>query len=336
MNEDHELSPPRLPVFPHLFRRYFDRIAVISLPSRVDRRERVLAHLLDTGLAAAEDLTWVDAVDGASADIPAWWTSGSGAWGCRASHWRTIAAAQRDGIGSLLILEDDVVFHPRTREWLPEVHGLLPEDWDLFFLGGQHLQPALGTGDARLVKGCCITRTHAWALRSKAFGRVLMDLGNDARYRAHPGWHIDHFLGNGQSIGKWNAYAPSWWFAGQDEGASNISRNQDRRRWWQTGEYYWQLPFIIPPAGSESHPCLCPARSAPPTDPLHLALWLRDAARAAWQEGRLPCCDLPPQAFRHLWPAGIRSPRDSAELTRLADYPANGLFAHPFSQNQDR
>lgn len=318
-----------------LLRRYFDRIAVISLPSRSDRRDRVRAHLSESGLATAEDLTWVDAVDGRSAEIPAWWTSGPGAWGCRASHWQTIAAAQRDGIENLLILEDDVVFHPRTVEWLPQVHALLPGDWDLFFLGGQHLQAVVATGDPRLVRGTCITRTHAWALRRKAYGRLLMDLGNDARYRAHPKWHIDHLLGDGQASGKWIAYAPSWWFAGQDEGASNISRNQDRRRWWQLGEHYWQLPFIVPPPGAGFDAYLCIGRSAPPEDPLRLALWLRNLAREAWREGRLPSCNLPPHSYQHLWSAGIRHPRDLTELRHLADYPANGLFAHPFFRKQD-
>lgn len=314
--------------------RLFDRIAIISLPDRTDRRERLLSHLLELHLAKTEDITWVNAVDGRQQKLPAWWKAGPGAWGCRASHWNTIAAAQRDGVERLLILEDDVVFHPRTAEWLPEVAALLPADWDLFFLGGQHCQHPQPTEHSRLVKGKYITRTHAWAIQRRTFGRLLAEIGNDAVYRQRSGSHVDHQLGSGQADGLWTAYAPTWWLAGQDEGASNISLHQDRRRWWQWSGEYWRLPFItgIDPQPHAAH--LYTPEGPPPPDRLALALWLRDAAREAWHQGRLPACALPAEEITPLWPGGVRSPGTAEELAHLADYPANGLFPHAFSPDK--
>jgi hypothetical protein len=313
--------------------KLFERIAIISLPDRTDRRERLLAHLLESNLANSEDITWVDAVDGRKQKLPDWWKAGPGAWGCRASHWKTIAAAQRDCVERLLILEDDVVFHPRAAEWLPQVAALLPVDWDLFFLGGQHLQHPAPTEHPRLVKGKYITRTHAWAIQRRAYGRLLAEIGNDAVYRRRAGSHVDHQLGAGQSEGLWAAYAPTWWLAGQDEGASNISGHQDRRRWWQwTGEY-WRLPFITGMDAQTHAAHLCTPEAPPPTDRLALALWLRDAAREAWHQGRLPACALPAEKIIPLWPGGVRCPDTAEELAHLADYPANGLFPHAFSPN---
>lgn len=314
-----------------VLRQLFDRIAVISLPDRTDRRERLMAHFEASGLAEEGDITWAEAVDGRKSALPDWWQSGPGAWGCRASQWRAIAAAQRDGVERLLILEDDAVFHPRSAQWLPEVSALLPADWDLFFLGGQHLKHPRPAGDPRLVRGTCITRTHAWAIHRRAFGRLLAEIGNDAAYRARPGMHVDHQLGQGQEDGLWNAWAPAWWLAGQDEGESNISSHLDCRRWWQWSGDYWRLPFVSGLDAAEHAQWLHVPESAPPQDRLALALWLRDAAREAWHQGRLPACGLPAAQITPLWPGGVRALRTEEELAHLADYPANGLFAHPFS-----
>ncbi len=312
-------------------KQHFDRIAIISLPDRTDRRTRLMEHLNVGGLADPADLTWVAAVDGRAASIPSWWLAGPGAWGCRASQWKAISAAQRDGVEQLLILEDDACFHPRTAEWLPEIMRLLPEDWDLFFLGGQHLLPPQPTAHARLLEGRYITRTHAYAVHHRAYATLLAEIGNDASYEAHPKWHVDHQLGHGQRTGLWKAYAPAWWLAAQDEGESNISLHQDQRRWWQEGRDYWRLPFVTQMDPALHPQWLCPPGLAVPEDPLAQAVWLRDLAREAWQQGRLPTCPLPAEQITRLWPGGVRAPQDPQELAHLADYPANGLFPHPFS-----
>jgi hypothetical protein len=314
-----------------ILRQYFDKIAVISLAARQDRRERLRLHLSSCGLAAEQDITWVEAVDGRAAKLPGWWKSGPGAWGCRASHLQTVAQAQREGAQRLLILEDDVVFHPRAAEWLEKTHPRLPKAWDFFFLGGQHMLKPEPCEHPSLLRGAYITRTHAYAVHQQAYGRFLAEVGDDAAYQEHPGWHIDHQLGAGMAAGRWEAFAPAWWMAGQDEGASNISRNLDQRRWWQPSGAYWQLPFVANTALPEAAEFLCQPQTPPPLEPLPLAVWLRDAAREAWTQGRLPACQLAEETIAKLWPGGLRKPATTAELATLADYPANGLFPHPFA-----
>jgi hypothetical protein len=313
-----------------LLPQYFDRIALISLAERGDRRERLFAHLKALSLAAPEDLTLVEAVNGRTQKLPEWWKSGSGAWGCRFSHLNALAAAHRDGVQRLLILEDDAIFHHHTAAWLPGTVEALPADWELFFLGGQHMEPPVETASPRLLLGRCITRTHAYAVHAPAFGKLLTAISDDVLYQANPGWHIDHQLGTGQSQGLWSAYAPAWWFAGQEEGQSNISRNLDTRRWWPPTNDYWQLPMILPqqPLGS---PWLVVSDTPPPEETMPLALWFRKLAYTAWQQGGLPTCELPAEVVRKHWPGGVRVVHHEAEIAALADYPANGLFPHPYA-----
>jgi len=218
--------------------KHFDRIAVISLPDRADRRERLLANLSKTGLASSDDITWIEAVDGYKEKKPDWWKSGAGAWGCRFSQLIAIESAQRDGLKNVFIIEDDAIFHPRTAEWLESTMALLPEDWDQFFLGGQHMMPVSPTSDPKLVKANYVTRTHAYAVNASIFQTLIDRIGDNEEYKKRPGWHVDHQYGLYQCEGLVKAYAPSWWMAGQDEGLSNIAEQSYGLRWWQVGLHY--------------------------------------------------------------------------------------------------
>jgi hypothetical protein len=317
------------------FAKYFDRTAVISLPGRDDRRARLLANLRECGLADSHELVWTDAVDGRKETPPTWWQQGPGAWGCRASHLAVLRAARRDNCRSLLILEDDACFHPRAALWLEMLMPALPGDWDIFFLGGQHMAEPATTADPRLLRGTRITRTHAWAIHARAFDRLIAAIEDIAEYEAHPSWHVDHQIALGMESGRWTAYAPAWWLAGQDEGHSDIATQSYGRRWWPPGRDWWLLPFVQPNApdlaGSDMLFHLEPPEGGLPESPIGRALFLRHAAWEAWQRGRLPVCDLSSAEVLDIWPAGLRTVTSLEELSRLADYPANGLFPHSFS-----
>jgi GR25 family glycosyltransferase involved in LPS biosynthesis len=316
------------------FNDHFDRTVVISLPERGDRRASLMANLRECGLAGHRDILWQDAVNGRLEKIPSWWAQGPGAWGCRASHLESLVAAQRDGVERLLIIEDDACFHRRAGEWLAMLMPLLPADWDLFFLGGQHMMPPATTADARLLLGKGITRTHAYAVPRRAFASLIAAISDLEEYRKNPRWHIDHQFAWGQYHGHWTAYAPAWWLAGQDEGGSDIARWAYDRRWWPVGNSYYQLPFVQYSADETAQRWLHkpdPPREGIPENRMERALWLRSTAIEAFNQGRLPACDLPEQEIRALWPGGLRAPSTADEVIHLADYPANGLFSHPFS-----
>jgi len=313
---------------------HFDRVVVISLPPRTDRRERLLANLTECGLAQENDITWFDAVDGSQAEIPDWWKSGPGAWGCRFSQLEVIEQAQRDGLENVLIIEDDAVFHPRAGEWLDSTMPLLPDDWGQFFLGGQHLAPPIKTDEPKIVKGRSITRTHAYAVHRRAYQVITDHVRDDEEYRKHPGMHIDHHMGACQTHGYWTAYAPSWWMAGQDEGRSNIAQTEFERRWWQEGNHYWKLPFIAV-SDSETHEdFLCLNKTPAPETNAEICIWLRHTAQHAWLEGKLPAyraSTLDQELVSKLWPGGIRTSQTESQLAELVDYPSNNLFPHPFT-----
>ena len=139
---------------------HFERLVVISLPERAERRARLQTHLTKTHLAKPDELKWVEAVDGRKENIPSWWQSGAGAWGCRLSHLKVLRQAQQDQLENILILEDDVVFHPRSPDWLASVMPHLPTDWGQFFLGGEYHKAPSKTKSPLLVESHGITRTH--------------------------------------------------------------------------------------------------------------------------------------------------------------------------------
>ena len=314
--------------------RHFDRVAIISLPRQEGRRSRLKSHLKQLGLADEKAITWVDAVDGQQEKVPSWWKAGTGAWGCRQSHLEVMRNALDDGVDRLLVLEDDVVFQPRTAEWLNALMPDLPSSWDQFFLGGQHTSRPEETADSRILRAGCINRTHAYALQKKALPRVLEEMSAEEACRAHPDWHLDHHFGSQHLAKTWETYAPSWWFAGQEEGRSDIAKDGELdRRWWQEGNYYWKLPFVRISEDSLNESFLFRASAPRETTPAALAEWLLRTAQAAWQEGRLPVLPASLPRVGPLWPAGVRKIHTSLELGELIDYPTNGLFRHPFFTN---
>lgn len=316
--------------------KHFDRIALISLPDRGDRRKRLLANLAEHGLASPADITRIDAVDGRIERLPGWWKSGPGAWGCRFSQLRAIESARRDGLRNVLILEDDAVFHPRTAEWLDATVPLLPPGWGQFFLGGEHLRPVSPTRHPKLVKANYVTRTHAYAVNAPVFDFLITRIRDDGEYKKRPGWHVDHQYGLCQLTGLLDAYAPSWWMAAQEEGFSDIAAESFGRRWWQDGLHYWKLPFIRVPSALAvpDSPWLHQPDKPAPENAGKIPFWLRDIAREAWERGKLPSCapaTLDAGTLAKFWPGGVREARSAREVKHLADYPANGLFPHPFT-----
>ena len=323
-------------------RAHFDRVAVISLARRHDRRERLTLHLNSLALAGTQDITWQDAVDGNACNTPppAGWSAGPGAWGCVLSHLQALREALRDGIQRLLILEDDVVFSPCTARALPLLMQALPPDWGQLYLGGQHLCDPRPSHSPLLWQAGNINRTHAWAAHRQWMPDIIAHLMQWVDY-AGPrpdgsGWHLDHQLGAAHQQRRWPAFTSSWWLAGQEGDESDICGQALRRRWWHPRRYALQLPFVhvpqpIPPEAAEA---LLPA----PEDEHfthalkgdgYLLTWLHRIAAQALDYGCLPAWSsplLPPDRVRQLWPAGLAPLPPSPP-----HYPFDGTFPHPLA-----
>lgn len=223
---------------------YFERICILNLPYKPERRERLTRHLAEQGFE--KNITWVRSYSGDKMPPPAWWNAGNGAWGCLLSHARVLAEAIADGIENVLILEDDVVFQPDAGSLLKGFMKQVPDDWGQIYLGGQHLKdPTPVAGSPYVLRCHCVNRTHAFAVQKKAMVRMHQHIWHAPDYIQHlGGWHIDHQLGIAHERGDWPTYGPLYWIAGQDEEWSNISGRYNTRHWWHPRALSKRLPFV--------------------------------------------------------------------------------------------
>ena len=146
----------------------FQRIYVINLPSRADRRRAVLAELARAGIAANDPRLRI--FPGVRPDEAGGFPT-VGTRGCYLSHLGIVREAVADGLDNVLILEDDLALAPLA--FVPQP-GLLAElaqgDWDFAYSG--HVEaggdpngpPVWETTQAALV--CA----HFYALNRRVLG----------------------------------------------------------------------------------------------------------------------------------------------------------------------
>lgn len=92
----------------------FDRIRIINLPSRSDRRAEMMGELQRLGLADDPRLAFADGVIVSADAMRPWRAPGEkGVFIAQLNVLREAAAANE----SILILEDDVDFTPAARDW---------------------------------------------------------------------------------------------------------------------------------------------------------------------------------------------------------------------------
>ena len=118
---------------------YFDRIFVINLPSRSDRRREIERQLRRIGLSLASPP--VELFAAIRPDRKGDFDS-IGAHGCFLSHLGVLRLARDRGYGRIVILEDDVNFAPHFEEQIQEcVAALRAQPWDVFYGGYKLHQP---------------------------------------------------------------------------------------------------------------------------------------------------------------------------------------------------
>ena len=336
----------------------FERVFILNLQFKTDRRERLSQHLDALGLVDPEKVVWQRAICGDWTGHPAWWSAGNGAWGCLMSHVRVCEDAIHDSLANYLVLEDDVVFHPRATEMLEGLMIHLPQDWGQLYLGGQYLhqEPQIVDGTfGKVMRPFNVNRTHAFALNRPAMGPFLRHVLHSPDYMGYEiapdgmpklcgnHFHIDHQLGRAHERADWPVYSPRWWLAGQDAGESNVSGRTNPRYWWHWRSWGDMLPFIVLPVdapaaeqdlarqschfgnslipGSLRDRGLERALAAPD----ELRGFLRLIAGEAIERWLLPAVCLKPgeQAqVEQAWSAGVRQ---AAQITESCDYPFNGL-----------
>jgi hypothetical protein len=117
----------------------FDRICIINLPERTDRRRAVTRELKRQGLDPDDARIRFTAAQrpDACAGFPS-----IGAHGCYLSHLQTLEQALQDGVQRLLVLEDDVMLSATLADSAPLLAPrLVGERWHLAYPG--HCRPAM-------------------------------------------------------------------------------------------------------------------------------------------------------------------------------------------------
>lgn len=148
----------------------FDRIAIINLPERGDRRRQMAGELRKVGLdLASPGVQLFAAIRPPDAGI----FPSRGARGAYLSHLEVLRQARADGVRRLLVLEDDLVFSDNLGEALRRLGPDIERGgWDLLYLG--HLASGGEPGRERLEPNdepqVCL---HFYAIRAAWFDPLI-------------------------------------------------------------------------------------------------------------------------------------------------------------------
>jgi glycosyl transferase family 25 len=164
---------------------YFAEKVCINLARRTDRWFHVQEQFRLHGLTSVHRF---DAFDGSAATLPGGWDYGPGSYGCLRSHTSVVRAALDHGSPSVLILEDDVVFHPDPDAMFRKCAPQIPADWDALLFGGLHRTPPepVSPNIARLKE---TSSTYAYAVRNTLYDAFL-DINRDTMIAVDENNHI--------------------------------------------------------------------------------------------------------------------------------------------------
>jgi len=214
----------------------FDRVYVINLPRRKERLEKFFRGIpADFPFRTPEQYA---AIDGGLASPPNWWKGGGGAWGCYKAHLRILEDCLSHEINSVLIFEDDAVFVEGFTEKVQKFWKHLPEDWEMVYLGGQHIQENMGLPrkvNEWVYHPFNVNRCHCYGFRGRRMlERAYKHLNNFADWKvAH---HVDHYLGELHKQVRTGFYAPKEWLVAQSEGKSDICGEDLKLRLFPSSE----------------------------------------------------------------------------------------------------
>lgn len=160
----------------------------INLGRRQDRRVETEWQLQKAGITA-ERLSAVDANFVRNAHG----YESAGRYALALTQRLAIRKAMLAGAKAVLVMEDDVVFHPEIIERLREID--LPEDWGIFYPGCAHHQRPVPAGDG-LVRTPYALDTHAFAVRAPYFRQVMAALRVRTEQDVEHARASDWFLAN--------------------------------------------------------------------------------------------------------------------------------------------
>lgn len=163
----------------------FERMFIINLPERQDRRRFVTEELAACGTDV--DGLKVRFIEAIRPTYAAGWPS-IGARGCWMSHLKAIRMARGLGMEHVLIAEDDVMLSSTLARPLPEMSERIARGgWDFAYLG--HIEPLSGdpASPAWQTSAEPLVCAHLYALHWRVFDPLIAYLEECmARYPGDP------------------------------------------------------------------------------------------------------------------------------------------------------
>jgi glycosyl transferase, family 25 len=177
-------------------KNFFDRVYVVNLPERTDRRKTIALELEKAGLPLTPDQIEIfPAIRPDSAgEFP-----NIGARGCFLSHLAILKQAKKDGLSNILIVEDDLVISNLFKQQEEAlVDQLQQTDWGFVYFGHsvKAQKVTVGQPKAKLqpFTGSFQT-THFYGVNSTIFDRLIEFLeAVQQRPEGHPDggpMHVD-------------------------------------------------------------------------------------------------------------------------------------------------
>ena len=162
---------------------FFDKVYVINLKRRLDRRMEILEEVETHGIT----IDIVEAVDGQEFD----WSEYPNVYpiynghdldnggiskniaGLAKTHESILKDAIDKGYERILILEDDAEFAENLTEVFTDTVAELPDNWDMFYLGSQNFIELPKPYSTLLGKTCNTLGLHAIGISKKAYQTLL-------------------------------------------------------------------------------------------------------------------------------------------------------------------
>jgi len=144
----------------------FDKVYCINLDSREDRWNQANEEFKKNNLNAER----VSAVEGSKLNLDFPPEIKEGAVGCSLSHLYVMKMAKQLNLSNYLVLEDDVKFIDNFSEIFPQIIQQVPDDWDMLYLGGQHIHGRNIKQITPNIYKCEYTlTTHSFAVRNTVY-----------------------------------------------------------------------------------------------------------------------------------------------------------------------
>jgi glycosyl transferase family 25 len=176
-------SEPSLPDHRMTLYDYFDRIAIIHLPDRVDRFQSLSLELLDLGIDIGQSKVTIP-----HAPVPSEWSGwpSRGVYGNFLSHLGILKQALQDGLRTIWVLEDNAIFSRRMRrEQQALVETLQQREWDLCFFGHSLKSELAEQPDGLVPANADFIWAHCYAVHVRVLPRLVAYLERAVALPAH-------------------------------------------------------------------------------------------------------------------------------------------------------